>query len=86
LKRLEISRTAEEKNNTWCIGKDSDDSWVKEEDIDNEIVEEYHMKPTQEGIYFREGLLFDAAESTRLSGVARASGLIEEGSTRNCSS
>ena len=35
----------------WKGYPDSDDSWVKEEDIDGEIVEEYKMKLAQEGIY-----------------------------------
>jgi hypothetical protein len=36
----------------WKGYPDSDDSWVKEEDIDGEIVEEYKMKLAQEGIFF----------------------------------
>ena len=34
------------------------DSWVKEEDIDGEIVEEYKMKLAQEGIFFDRGTSF----------------------------
>ena len=36
----------------WKGYPDSDDSWVKEEDIDGEIVEEYKMKLAQEGNFF----------------------------------
>ena len=35
-----------------CKGyPNSDDSWVKEEDIDSEIVEEYRRKLEEEGIF-----------------------------------
>ena len=32
----------------WKGYSDSDDSWVKEEDIDDEIVKDYHLKLVQE--------------------------------------
>jgi hypothetical protein len=32
----------------WKGYPDADDSWVKEEDIDDEIVKEYHLKLVQE--------------------------------------
>ena len=32
----------------WKGYPDSDDSWVKEEDIDDEIVKDYHLKLVQE--------------------------------------
>ena len=32
----------------WKGYPDSDDLWVKEKDIDDEIVEEYHLKLVQE--------------------------------------
>ena len=32
----------------WKGYPDSDDLWVKEKDIDNEIVEEYHLTSVQE--------------------------------------